>query len=273
MVTEPATGLRFVELSHEWGHYSPVHPGYADIQVFRVANHAMHGVLTQRIITAMHHGTHVNAPIHLAQGGLGVGELPPERFFGTGVVLDVPKGEWEYIEPADLEAAGPVHRGDMVVINTGWHRGFGDTMEYFGHGPGLSEAAASWLADRDVKLVGIDTASIDHPLATSLAQEHRGVGPVVVELPRRYTERTGREVKQDFPAWNPAGKLLAKAGIPTIENVGGDVDEISGKRAAFHAYPWPWPEADACVIRFMAILDPTGNYRLESGNSRAGDTA
>jgi kynurenine formamidase len=73
-------------------------------------------------------------------------------------------------------------------------------------------------------------------------------------------------VATDFPAWSPAGKLLAKAGIPTIENVGGDVDEISGKRAAFHAYPWFWPEADACIIRFVAILDPSGNYRLESGS-------
>jgi hypothetical protein len=31
MVTEPATGLSFIELSHEWGHYTPAFPGYADI--------------------------------------------------------------------------------------------------------------------------------------------------------------------------------------------------------------------------------------------------
>jgi kynurenine formamidase len=139
-------------------------------------------------------------------------------------------------------------------------------MEYFGHGPGLSEAAARWLADRDAKLVAMDTATIDHPLATSLAQEHRGIGPFVVELPRRYRARTGRDVREDFPGWNPAHRLLARAGIPTIENVGGDVDAVTGKRAAFQAYPWSWPEADACVIRLVAILDPAGGYRLESGS-------
>ncbi len=267
MVTEPTSGLTFVELSHEWGHYTPAFPGYADIQIHRVATHATHGVLTQRIVTSMHHGTHVNAPIHLAQGGAGVGELPLDRFFGTGVLLSIPKGEWEYVQPDDLDAAGSgVQAGDIVVLNTGWHRNYSDNMEYFGHGPGLSEAAAQWLADRDVKLVAIDTATIDHPLATSLAQEHRGVGPFVIELPRRYRQRTGGDVRADFPAWNPAHKLLARAGIPTIENVGGDVDLISGKRAAFHAYPWLWPEADACIIRLVAILDPSGNYRLESGS-------
>ena len=85
-VVEPATGLVFVELSHEWGHYTPAYPGYRDIEVRRVATHAMHGVLTQHVRTVMHNGTHVNAPLHLAQGGLGIGEVPLERFFGNGVV-------------------------------------------------------------------------------------------------------------------------------------------------------------------------------------------
>ena len=50
-----------------------------------------------------------------------------DRFFGTGVVLDIPKGEWELIEPADLERAGEVGAGDMVIINTGWHRRYSDS--------------------------------------------------------------------------------------------------------------------------------------------------
>jgi kynurenine formamidase len=273
MVIEPATGLAFVELSHKWGHGTPVFPGYKDIEIRRVATHAKHGVLTQHVVMAMHHGTHLNAPIHLAQGGEGVGELPLDRFFGTGVVLRVPKGEWEYVEAADLEAAvaesaetAEIAGGDIVVINTGWHEKYADTIEYFSHGPGLSEAAARWLADREVKLVAIDTATIDHPLATSLAQEHRGLGPYVVEVPRRYRARTGRQVSDDFPDWNPAHRLLHRAGIPTIENVGGDVDSVTGQRCAFHAYPWFWPEADACVVRLVAILDPSGEYRLESGS-------
>src|ERR1700756_2691685 len=71
MLTESATGLSFVELSHEWGHYTPAFPGYADIQIHRVATIAKQGVLTQHIVTSMHHGTHLNAPIHLAQRGVG----------------------------------------------------------------------------------------------------------------------------------------------------------------------------------------------------------
>jgi kynurenine formamidase len=267
-VVEPGSGLEFVELSHEWGSHTPVYPGFPDIVIYRLATHANHGVMSQQVRTVMHNGTHINAPVHLVQGGQGVGELALDRFFGTGPVLGVPKGEWELIEPADLEAAGDVGRvgpGDMVMINTGWHHHYADSMEYFGHGPGLSAAAAQWLVQREVKLVGIDTATVDHPMATSLAG-HRG-GPIVKELPRQYRTATGHEPEQDHPDWNVAHKTLLEAGIPTIENVGGNVDAVTGLRCAFHAYPWFWPEGDACVTRLTAILDPSGTYRLADGGS------
>jgi kynurenine formamidase len=221
--------------------------------------------MSQQVKTVMHNGTHVNAPIHLVQGGAGVGELALDRFFGTGVVLAVPKGEWELIEPVDLERAGEVGAGDMVIINTGWHHRYADSMDYFGHGPGLSKSAAEWLVEREVKLVGIDTATIDHPMATSLAG-HRG-GPIIKELPRQYRAKTGHDPEQDHAEWNAAHVTLLQAGIPTIENVGGEVDSVAGLRCAFHAYPWYWPEGDACVTRLTAILDPGGNYRLADGKS------
>ena len=262
-VVDPYTGLRLVELSQEWGTHTPVFPGFPDIVIYRLATHAQHGVMSQQVRTVMHNGTHVNAPVHLVQRGQGVGELPLDRFFGTGPVLDIPKGEWETIEPEDLEASGEVGAGDIVLINTGWHRHYSDSIEYFGHAPGLSHAAAEWLVQREVKLVGIDTATIDHPMATSLAG-HRG-GPLIKELPRRYHARTGRTPEQDHPDWNIAHKTLLQAGIPTIENVGGDLDSLNGLRAAFQAFPWYWPEGDACIVRLMAILDPSGAYRLADG--------
>lgn len=265
-VTDPVTGLTFVELSHPFGHYTPVYPGYKDIVIRRVATHATHGVLTSHLVSVMHHGTHVNAPIHLAQRGLGVGQLPLDTFFGNGVVLSIPKGEWEYVSADDLaEAGASIQAGDIVVINTGWHHGYDDSFEYFSHAPGLSADAAQWLIDREVKMVAVDTATVDHPLATSLAQQHRVFPPIVVELPRRYRKRTGRTVAEDFPDWNPAGRLLARAGIPVIENTGGDVDLVNGRRCTFHAMPWNWAQGDACLIRFVAIVDPSGAYRLERG--------
>nr|MCS5598406.1 hypothetical protein [Rhodospirillales bacterium] len=94
---------------------------------------------------------------------------------------------------------------------------------------------------------------------------HRG-GPLMKRLPKKYEDETGRDPKIDFPVWNGAHKLLLQAGIPTIENVGGDVAELAGKQALIHAYPWKWIEGDASVIRLVGILDPSGDYRIEPGN-------
>lgn len=84
-------------------------------------------------------------------------------------------------------------------------------------------------------------------------------------MPKKYAAETGRDPKADFPLWNPAHRALLEAGIPTVENVGGDVAEIIGKRAAFHALPWRWLEGDACVIRFVAMIDESGRARIERG--------
>jgi kynurenine formamidase len=261
---DPRTGVTLIDLSHPFGSHTPVFPGYKDIQIRRGVTHASHGVMTQRVVAVLHTGTHVNAPIHLIPGGPSLAELPLERFFGSAVVLDVPKGRWEVIEPADLEAGGPaVERGDVVLVNTGWHRYYSDSQRYFGEGPGLSLAAAEWLLDRGAKLVGVDTATVDHPMATSLGR-HRN-GPIVKAIPRRYEEVIGSDPAEDFPDWNPAHRALLGAGVPTIENVGGAIDEVTGKRVTVQAFPWRLHNGDACVVRLTAILDPAGSYRIGTG--------
>jgi kynurenine formamidase len=266
-VIDPVSGLELYELSHRWGMYTPIFPGYEEIKLERITHHAKQGVMTHKITTIFHTSTHLNAPIHLVPGAPAVGDLELQKFFGTGVVLSLPKKKWGLIEPSDLERAKPaIKAGDIVLINTGWHRKYADSKEYFGYAPGLSKHAAEWLVKKRVKLVGIDTACIDHPLATSLGP-HRN-GPQIKYLLPEYKEATGREAIKDFPEWNAAHRALLEAGIPTIENVGGDIDVLGGKRCTFQGFPWKWHEGDACVIRLVAMLDPKGTCRLERGAGR-----
>jgi len=265
-VTEPETGLVFYELSHEWGHGVPTLPGYEDVRLHRASTHAKNGVMATRIRMVMHSGTHVNAPVHLIQRGAAVGDIPLERFFGSGVVVPIPKRQWELVTAADLAAAAPaIETDDIVVIVTGWHTRYSDSIDYFGNAPGLSNDAAAWLVAKGAKLVAVDTPQVDHPLATSLGLQRNG--PQMRRLPKAYQDATGRDPRTDFPEWNPAHRTLLAAGIPTIENVGGEIEALAGKRCTFQALPWNWFEGDACPIRFVAILDPTGGYRMEPGTA------
>ena len=180
------------------------------------------------------------------------------------MVIGLQKGEWETITADDLgNAAISIEDGDFVIINTGWHKKYADSQEYFGHGPGLTADAADYLIGKNVQLVGVDTPFVDHPLATSMG-EHRN-GPQIRRLTDKYAVATGRDASEDFPDWNPAHKALLGAGIPTVENVGGDIDAVTGSRCTFHAMPWRWSSADACMIRLVAITDPSGAYRLAAG--------
>jgi len=263
-VKDPYSGLEFVELSHPWGHGVPSYPGQADVKMFRAVKHAQHGVLAWKINTVMHTGTHMNSPYHMIQGGKSLADIDPARFFGNGVVLSIPKGSYETITAKDLEAATPaVKEGDIVVINTGWHHKYSDGLEYYGESPGLTKDAAEWLVAKKVKMVAVDTQQIDHPLATSLGP-HRG-GPTMRRLAGEYQAATGLDPKKEHGVWNVAHKTLLAADIPTIEQVGGDVDAVNGKRCTFAATPWKLRPGDACPVRLVAMMDPSGSVKIPSG--------
>jgi kynurenine formamidase len=264
MVQDPYSGLQLVELSHVWGHGVPSYPGQEDVRMFRAVKHAQHGVLAWKVNTVMHTGTHMNAPLHLIQRGQDLSEIPEDRFFGNGVVLSIPKGSYETITAEDLEAAKPeVQKGDIVVIATGWHHRYSDSLEYYGESPGLTKDAAEWLVKKEPKMVAVDTQQIDHPLATSLGP-HRG-GPLMKRLVAEYQKATGKDPVKEHGEWYVAHKTLLRAGIPTIEQVGGDVDLLLGKRATLSAAPWKFKYGDACPVRFVAMVDPTGTLKIDAG--------
>lgn len=112
-------------------------------------------------------------------------------------------------------------------------------------------------------MVAVDTQQVDHPLATSLGP-HRG-GPTMKRLAEAYRKATGKDPKVEHGEWNIAHRTLLGAGIPTIEQVGGDVDLLLGKRATFVATPWRLRNGDACPVRLVAMIDPSGNCRIDSG--------
>ena len=53
-------------------------------------------------------------------------------------------------------------------------------------------------------------------------------------------------------------------GIPGIENIGGDIDKITGKRCTFFAFPWRWPDGEGCALRVVRCSIPNADrFRFE----------
>jgi kynurenine formamidase len=242
----------------------PQWPSGSNMHVRTLKYHANEGVLVQQYEGIMHRGTHMDALLHVTENGFSVTGYEPWRHFGTGVAVSIPKGKWGVITPDDLEKATPkIERGDILMINTGTHKKLGDTDEYYAYSPGLYKEAAEWIVERGVKMVGVDVQALDHPLGTKLIDH--GPGPSHPHLIDEYKAETGRDPHDDFPLWEPAHKIMMGNGIPGIENVGGELDLVTGKRCTFMAYPWRWPQGEGCVVRVIAVVDPDQKFRIEAG--------
>src|SRR6202044_1369753 len=238
-----------------------------NLKIERLHSMAKSGVLTQRITTVMHSGTHVDAPGHVVEDTPFVDEVPLPHFFGTGVVVSIPKEEWGVVTADDLEKVTPkIQEGDIVIVNTGWHKYYGDNQKYYGYSPGFYKEAGQWFAAKKVKMIGTDTQALDHPLATAIGPHGpgwpNGLLPFVCQ---DYKKRTGHDVLQDFPEWEPCHRAILSAGICGFENVGGEIDKVTGKRVTFAGFPWRWTKGDGCIVRLVAMLDPSGKYRIETG--------
>ena len=166
----------------------------------------------------------------------------------------------------DLENARPkIREGDIVIVNTGWHKYYGDNSLYYGYSPGFYKEAGEWFAKRKVKMCGSDTQALDHPLGTAIGPHGPGApNGLLPHLGPEYEKLTGRKITETSE-WEPCHRAILSAGICGFENVGGEIDKVTGKRVTFAAFPWRWTKGDGCVVRLVAIVDPKGTFRIETG--------
>lgn len=131
--------------------------------------------------TPEHGGTHLDAPIHFAEGRHAAHEIPLERLVAPAVVIDV----------SAKTASDPVYRltrddvlaferehgriapGTIVLLRTGWSRFWPERRAYLGDDtpndasklrfPSYGEDAARVLIEeRRAGALGVDVASIDY---------------------------------------------------------------------------------------------------------------
>ncbi|AAB90047.1 conserved hypothetical protein [Archaeoglobus fulgidus DSM 4304] len=247
------------DLSNPFGYGVPLWPYFNDVIIDRYHYHAKSRVLSQIITTTMHVSTHADAPIHVEEGFPSIDEVPIERYMGEGVVVSIPKKKWEVITAEDLEKADPpIEKGDIVIVNTGWHRYWSDSVKYFCYAPGFYKEAGEWFVKKKVKAVGIDTQALDHPLATREAWHHPGAderNSILPWLKEEYKQLTGRDVSEDFPYWEPCHRLLLTHGIMGWENVGGDIDKVTGQRCTIIGLPIRWVKGDGSIVRLVALVE------------------
>ncbi|MBI4520836.1 MAG: cyclase family protein [Gemmatimonadetes bacterium] len=189
-------GGRLVDLTHSFDETTPFWPtaepfrlevvtaGMTDQGYYYAANN---------LSLSEHGGTHLDAPVHFAEGRRTTDQIPLEQLVGPGAVVDVSvaaAADPDYqVTTADLQAweavNGRLPDGAIVLLNTDRARFWPDAEQYMGtaqrgeaavaqlHFPGLHPDAARWLVEnRSIAAVGLDTPSIDYGQSTAF-ESHR----------------------------------------------------------------------------------------------------
>ncbi|WP_139558437.1 cyclase family protein [Methylotetracoccus oryzae] len=205
------SGGHWIDLTHAFGKdtiYWPTAEGFKLETVFDGTTEKGYHYSANQFCAAEHGGTHVDAPIHFADGAPTIDHVSLDHFIGPAVVVDVTAkaaGNRDYQVGIDDFTAferqhGPIPPDTIVLLRTGFGRFWPNAVQYLGtaekgpsavaklHFPGLGPDGARWLSEqRHIKAVGLDTASIDYGQST-LFESHQ---------------------------------VLARAGIPIFENVAG----------------------------------------------------
>ena len=234
-------GARLVDLTHPFDEHTIYWPTARSFSLSPVAHGRTAGgwwYAANDFCAAEHGGTHLDAPIHFAEGRWTADEIPLDRLIGPAVVVDLTAKSAAdpdaLLGRADLERAeaadGRIPDGAIVLVRTGWERWWPERARYLGtatpgdtahlHFPGVSGEAAEWLTTaRRIHAVGIDTASID------------------------------RGASQDFRAH----RAFANANVPIFENLmalGG----LPRRGATFMGLPMKIGGGSGGPLRAVAVL-------------------
>jgi arylformamidase len=107
-------------------------------------------------------GTYIDCPFHRFEHGKDLSEIGLASFTDLdAIVISIPFSE--RLEITEEQLKNHEIRNRAVLIHTGWDSNW-NTEKYYENHPYLTEGAAEYLRDCEVKLVGIDSHNIDNTL-------------------------------------------------------------------------------------------------------------
>ena len=111
------------------------------------------------VTMGMHNGTHADAPLHYQADGASIDALDPAIFVGPARVVDV-SGAGFSITRDHLSTALDGRREGIarLLLKTG---AWPDDAQFPARIPTLAPDVPAWLAERGVRLLGLDVPSVD----------------------------------------------------------------------------------------------------------------
>lgn len=147
----------------------PIHEGMTTfpshwhpmVEVSQLGRHGIEDRESRKLVIGTHTGTHVDAPLHFIRGGTTIDKLPLDLMTGLASLVDLPARPKEEVGLPALKAALKNKRpARRLLLRWRWSKHWG-TMRYYTEAPYLSLEACRWLVSSGVRLLGMDTPSVD----------------------------------------------------------------------------------------------------------------
>lgn len=226
---------RVVDLSQPLGPSSQLHPFFGPTQILRQLQHADHAedrpsFNAEVIITSNHAATHVDAFGHYDRrpGAARMADMPLETFCGDALCVDIrayPAGHdvtADEVARAVEDSGQELREGDILVFCSDHYNRTAGTQAFLDGFNGISAEAVHWMADRGVKIFGVETIS-----------------PDLVYLTDAY----------------PTHRACAERGLTHYENL-NNLKDLVNRRFAFYGFPLALEEpACGSPVRAVGILE------------------
>ena len=260
--------VKVYDLTQRLSIHTPPWPSYMPlgIQYFKrlAGAHIGQGANGQIITTSNHVGTHMDGEIHFHASGRAIGQVPLNEWIGQGVVVDISDevDDYDFYSPEMLTSRVEVKKGDILIINTGYHK-YGwdqedsDELRYFVKHPGPGPDFHNWALDMQLKWIGVDCGSADHPMNTIIRKWHPDL---FIEAEKKVKQQfNGKSWDEVFPQdeyYQVMHLKLFPKKLVHAENVGGDIDKLSNQRAWIGCFPLNGIELESAMCRIVAFMPP-----------------
>ncbi len=238
-------------------------------------------------------GTHLVGETAYHSGGRAIADIPLKELCGPGVVVDISDevSDYSLYTPEMITKKAAVKKGDILIINTGYHKYSWDQPDVrnphaqggveskeFGflvRHPGPSPEFYQWVMDMELKLVGVDCGSAEHPMNTPIRRLHEAeFKKAEAKLVQDYGKTWDEMYPQDW-YYELTHLTMPKKHVLFVELIVGDIDELKNQRAWIMVMPIPFMEVETAWSRVAALQPPDGlgeeEFFEEMGKARMFD--
>lgn len=136
---------------------TPVFPGAPKLKIESVSTIDKDGTNELLLNFPTHTATHIDAPFHMIKNGKKLSDFDISHLIGDAVVIDCRNRKEITLSTDELSK---IIKGDIVLLFTSYISKF-KSPDYFIDYPILSEATAHALAEKQIRIVGMDSPSPD----------------------------------------------------------------------------------------------------------------